>query len=331
MLFCEEDAREDNITDEVWELGEYRMSGIVLAVFQTIFLLIGLPWNLMVIVTIVKEKLYKQPTIVLLLNLVIIDLLMLVVVIPLNIVIGAAGEYILGDSDAARCGTCDHGILSTFFPVMSIFTVSILSFDRLLYFYKPLRYNAIITVPRILMALLALWVLDFLIALLPMVGFGHIIFIRSIASCSLHFGSTEKSYSILLIVIVGVPLIILIVCNAFVVYIVQKTIRAVYAVNKNSTGDNSNKKKCKEKQFHLIKVFGALLCFNIVSWLPITIISLRTFSTGLNNTPAAVLVPSFLLYNSQTTIHPILESSFISDVKKPLKNAFCCSKRRGSS
>ena len=331
LRFCKENVSEDSTTDELWELGAYRTNGIVLAVFQTIFLLVGLPWNLIVIVTIVKEKLYKQPTIVLLLNLVIIDLLMLLVVTPLNIVIGAAGEYILGDNDAARCGTCYYGILNTFFPIMSIFTVSILSFDRLLYFDKPLRYNTIVTVPRILMALLVLWVIDILIASLPTIGFGHIIFVSSVASCFLHFGGTDKSYSILVIVIVGVPLIILIVCNAFVVYIVQKTIRAVYAVNKNSTGDNSDKKKRKEKQFHLIRVFGSLVCFNIVSWLPTIVITLRSFFTGLNSTTAAVLVPNFLLFHSQITIHPILESLFISDIRKPLKNMFCCSNRRGSS
>ena len=322
-------------TDKVWELGEYRTNGIVLAVFQTIFLLIGLPWNLMVIVTIIKEKLYKEPTIVLLLNLVIIDLLMLVVIIPLNIVIGAAGEYILGDSDAARCGSCRIGFLNTFFPVMSVYTVAMMALDRFIYLYKPLRYEKWITIPRILIVLLVTWVVITIIAALPlMVDFGDIVFIRQVSSCIVRFAERKKFYFRMVIVLSCPPVILSILCNIGVIYIVQKNIREVYATNKTMKDMNGEDKKFNKKikrkrlkkQFHLVRVFGALLLSNILSWLPIVIIAFISLFTPFEKIPTFIVVTSFLLFNSQITIHPILESKFISSVRKPLKKMIlgCC-------
>ena len=325
-------------TDEVWELGEYRTNGIVLAVFQTIFLLIGLPWNLMVIVTIIKEKLYKEPTIVLLLNLVILDILMLVVVIPLNIVIGAAGEYILGDSDAARCGSCQYGFLTTFFPLMSIYTVAMMALDRFIYLYKPLRYEKWITIPRILIVLLVTWVVIIIIAALPlMVDFGDIVFIRQVSSCIVRFAE-ERFYFRMVIMLFCPPLVLLILCNIGVIYIVQKNIREVYATNKTMNSEDKefnekNKKKRLKKNLHLVRVFGALLLSNILSWLPIIIITFISLFTPLENLPTFIVVASFLLFNSQITIHPILESRFISSVRKPLKKMIlgCCLKKINES
>ena len=334
ITFCENGTSENGTTDEAWQLGEYRTNGIVLAVFRTIFLLIGLPWNLMVIVTVVKEKLYKQPTIILLLNLVFIDLLMLVVVITSDIITGVAGEYIIGDSDAARCRTCYLGFIIIFFSLTSIFTLAMMSLDRFLYFYKPLQYDRIITVPRILVTLLVAWIVNFLISAMPIFGYGEIIFTPQLATCVVHFSSRDFYFHMVLILACP-PLVVLILCNIGVVYIVQKSIRAVYTINKTLKGFDKElseemKKKRQEKQFHLIGVFAALICFNIVSWLPIMIVSFVSSFTGLETIPTVILIMSGLGFNSQNAIHPILESTFISDVRKPLKNmiCYCCLKRK---
>ena len=44
-------ASDSNVTSEVW-LVEDRTSGLVTTVFLLLFLVIGLPWNLLVVVTI---------------------------------------------------------------------------------------------------------------------------------------------------------------------------------------------------------------------------------------------------------------------------------------
>ena len=58
------------------------------------FFSLGLPLNVLVLVAIVKEHLYHQPTIILIINLAISDIIFLVTVIPVDITVGIAGEYI---------------------------------------------------------------------------------------------------------------------------------------------------------------------------------------------------------------------------------------------
>ena len=337
ISLCHDNASDNSITDEVWELGEYRMSGIVLAVFQTIFLLIGLPWNLMVIVTIVKEKLYKQPTIVLLLNLAINDLLILVMVIPSSIITGAAGEYIIGDSDAARCRTCKIGFLNTLFYFMSFLTVVIMSLDRFLYIYKPLQYDRIITLQRILVTLLVTWIPTFSFAAVPLFGikFGYIVFIPQFTICMIDITGPggAGTFYFYIILILAIPLLVLLILwNVGVVCIVRKNIRAVYATNKslNDMGsvdfNKEMKKKRKEKQFHLIQVFGAILCADLVLWVPFVIVTPLCLIIGVNKIPTFILVITQILFILQITVHPILETTLISDVRNPLKKTilwFC--------
>ena len=123
----------------------------------------------MVIVTIVKEKLYKQPTVVLLLNLVITELLYLITLMPLFIVVGSAGEFIFGSNDSMRCNSCGGiAILGIPFSISIIYAIALLSLDRFLYFYKPLRYENIITVPRIFIVISVIWVIGFIIASIPL-------------------------------------------------------------------------------------------------------------------------------------------------------------------
>ena len=90
-------ASRNNVTDTAWRLeGENRASGLVSAVLLILLLLIGLPWNLLVIVTIVKQGLYRQPTTILLLNLALSDILMLLLIVTLNTVTGLTGEFLYG-------------------------------------------------------------------------------------------------------------------------------------------------------------------------------------------------------------------------------------------
>jgi hypothetical protein len=113
---------------------EDRVSGIVKSVFLLLFLVVGLPWNLLVIATIVKQRLYTQPTIILLLSLVITDLVLLVLHLPLVAIVGFHGEYLFGNSDNTRCRICGMtGAISVWFSLISIFTISIMSVDRFLF------------------------------------------------------------------------------------------------------------------------------------------------------------------------------------------------------
>lgn len=334
--FCE-NASENNTTDIIWQLqGGFRISAMVLAVFQILILSVGLPWNLMVIVTIVKEKLYKHPTIVLLLNLVTIDFLYIILVLPINIVVGTAGEFILGRSDLMRCNSCQIGILDPIFPILLSLFYLLIDCST---FTSPFITKVSSLYPGYL-AISTIWLVVLIISAIPLFNIGKIndiiVFYRPFAACTLisftNDVEIEVVFIVLIFIIICLPLIVLIVCNICVIYIVQKTIREVYNAKANNEDVYFNQKIKQirqKKQFHLIKVFGGLVISCLISWLPMTILIFLFYSSGNNykdyeKVPTAFQVIAFIFFRAQVAIHPILETTLIRDVRKPLMKMLCC-------
>ena len=308
---------------------ENRASGLVTAVFLLLFLVIGLPWNLLVVVTIVKQKLYTQPTIILLLNLVIIDLVLLLGDMPLLVITGFYGEYVFGGSDRIRCMSCETGVIPLIFGLNSIFTIALMSLDRFLFIYKPLHYERYVTKWKTVVAIAAAWLIATAVCILPLIGFGDIIFSGETIGCTLDLTLTNSYYATLVVSVGVLAAIPVIVSNIWVCCIVQKNIRAVYKVKssmKTTPGlselCHTMKKKRQEKQLHLCRVFGSLLFFNIIAWLPIVVVSLIIFAgTPVTGAPIVFVQIVFL---SQAMVHPIIETTLIKEVREPLKSLLLC-------
>lgn len=330
-----EAANSSNVTSYLWVVGD-KTSGRVLAALLIPILVLGLPWNILVVLTIFKENLYNHPTIILLLNLVMCDLIMLVLVLPVLIVTGIAGEFILGETDQERCKVCQSGIITSLFSFVSVSTISLMAIDRFLFIYVPLKYDSMVTSIRVLVALVLVWIASILIAILPLVGFGDIAFHPPFLSCQLDVSLDRSYYSLLVFIVALIPIIILVVFNVGVVYIVQKNIRAIYKVRKTLVNEIQRKshdenlykimkRKRHKKQLHLLRVFGALFCSNLVSWLPTTLIILCLLILGdLSNWPDLIFAGAHLLFMSQLSVHPIIETTLLSNVREPMKKLFRC-------
>ena len=318
-----------NLTEEVWRIGdELRGSAIALAVLQSIIFVIGVPWNFLVILTILKEKLFKEATNLLLLNLAVNDLLMLLVILPVNIISGAAGEFIIGNDDFTRCAFCEIGSLFTLFPTVSMFTIAYLSLDRFLYIYKPLRYRTIITIPRVLIIVTVTWVILGIIAILPVFSVGKIEFSPQYASCVLDLMPLSVYVPILVVVFV-LPLLLIIISNVWVIFLARKHIKAVYETHKSMMSMDviQTEKQRHQKEFHLLKVFGGLLCCNVISFLPLFMVIMVSLGEGVfERIPPAINAIVYILFVSQLAVHPIMETTLIQDVRIPLKSIVlqCC-------
>jgi hypothetical protein len=304
-------------------LVEDNTTGLVISTFLLLFLVIGLPWNLLVIATIVKQKLHAQPTTILLLSLAVTDLIMLVLYFPLAIAIGFHREFFLGSNDHVRCAVCDRtGFISLLFSLNSIFTISLMSIDRFLFIYKPLHYEQYVTKWRTLVVILIMWLIALLLSILPFMGVGSFMYSRLIPSCGPIL--QLDVYPIFILVVVCLAIAPVIVCNLWVCCIVQKNIQTIYKV-KLSTGARlestefyqTMKRKQQKKEMHLFRVFGTLLCYNVIAWLPIIVVVLIFYSD--TSVSPSVLAVSFVLFVSQVTLHPIIETSLLKEVREPLK------------
>ena len=329
-------ASHSSITDSAWRLeGEYRVGGLVSAAFLILFITIGLPWNLMVVVTIVKQSLYREPTNILLLNLALSDILLLLIAI-LNVITGLSGEFLYGSSDHVKCEVCKgHQFFRHVGFGSSLTIIVLLSFDRFMYIYKPLRYDKLITATRTTVAVVILWLLIIVLVLVN-VFTQHVTFSPPRLECVLE--DPEKIIIPLInIAYLSIFLVVLIVCNSYVVYITQRNIRAIYRVRRSLTTDTERKfhrdklnskirKTRHQKQLHMIRVFGSLFSSNIITWVPLAIVNVVNLFTF--NVPVGLVVIGNMLFMSQVAIHPILETVLISDIREPMKKMvfYCCLK-----
>ena len=337
VSLCANASEDSNITSELW-LVEEKKDGLVFASFLLLFFVVGLPLNLLVVVTIVKEKLYTQPTIILLLNLVLTDLILIVFHIPFQVAVGIAGEYNIGENDYERCWTCNiGGVMNIIFQLNVISTIALMSFDRFLFVYKPLKYERIITIFRTMLVLALTWIITIVVAILPLVGYGDNIFIPFLLSCSSDSSLVTGDYAVVGLVYGILCFIAIVVFNIWLSCIVMKNIRAVYNVNglpatSSSDGDKlyaSMKKKRHQKQLHLVRVFGGLLCVSVITWLPVLILTIVQIA---GEQPPQVLTNIFFVFLSSLVIlHPFVETLLIKEVWKPFKKMivlFCCTKSK---
>ncbi len=322
---------ENIITSEEWTVPEDQKTyGKITAGFVLCYLILGLPWNALVVITIVWKRLFEQPTILLLLNFVLNDIIMLLYPVPVIATTGILSNYNMGESDSIRCTVCQTGLIPIILMMNSLFTIALMTIDRFLYIYKPFLYEEKAkkksTMIAILVLLLTTFCLCLTIGLLSLVPPAKMHFQPILLNCALNFNNDW--YMILLIVTASIALIIIVFFNVWVAYIVLQTIRKVYKPTQTSESDqNENsielnksfKKKRQTKQLHLFRVFGGLIASNLITWLPMIILVVVNLIIGSENIHPAIFTATHVLFLSQIAVHPILETILIADVREPMK------------
>lgn len=138
-----------SITSDFWVIPEkVRPAALSTAVFTLAFIVVGLPGNLLIILSVLWQRLYKEPTHILLLNLAIADLLVCVLVFPFTMVSGFAGSFVLGGSDSTKCKWCMTAVIFVALCLFSLHMLALMSVDRFIFVKFPLRYHRIMTVRK---------------------------------------------------------------------------------------------------------------------------------------------------------------------------------------
>ncbi len=332
----------NSITPEIWqgEVDNVRSAALASAVFALLFALIGIPTNLFILVSILWQRLYKEPTYILLLNLTVANLLVCVTVMPFTIVSGFAGGFVFGSNDWTRCKVCQMGVFLTCLTLFTLHILALLSVDRYLFIKYPYKYHTIVSKTRVLMVAVTLWILCATIAICPLFGFGDVHYALSLATCKLKFyGETKLASNIYYSMVVAiecllVPLPILFIFNGLLIWTVQKHIRKVY-ITKKEIGcsheelirkilQDLEKSKFK-KQRHLIQVFGGILLAYILTSLPTILYIFQVAITGGDDSHPAHSVFVFICILFSSVVHPTMQACIVPEIKKALPH-FCCAK-----
>ena len=333
----QEDLSRNSVTTEYWKQPEDRedialATGIVL----TIFLVLGIPWNLFVIVGTLYKRLYKQPTHILLLSLAFSNLLLCVLVMPFGIVTGFAREFVFGNSDYIRCQFCQlNGLLLIFFVESSFHILTLVSLDRFIYIKMAIKYYKIVTIKRVCVVIGSVWLLCLLLATPPLYQFGEIKFIFF---CTIKLkGETQLTKNINYGILAGVesilPVSILVVTNVWVAVIAFKQLSKTKTPTVGSTSPKMNAsskydKIVAKKQRKLVYLFGVTLLAYFITYIPTISILLATISGSTLHTCAFAVIYLCLFLHS--ILHPIIETGLQRDLYTLLKCNFqvvsACSK-----
>ena len=132
---------EDSITLSEWTpRRSIFYNRCIVIIVNILFFVIGTSFNVYVIISIFRKHLYNNPTMMLLLSLATADLL-ICIVLPVTIITGIADSYIFGDTGCVRSSRSNRTVIPHPRICLHIH-VALISMDRLLYIWRPLRYKS---------------------------------------------------------------------------------------------------------------------------------------------------------------------------------------------
>ena len=318
------------MTTEYWKRDQLNDTTLATGIVLTIFLVLGAPWNIFVIMGTLYKRLYKQPTHILLLSLAFSNLLLCLLVMPFGIVAGFAREFVFGNSDYIRCQFCQlSGVLRIFFAESSFHTLVLISLDRFIYIKMAIKYYKIVTIKRVCLAIGSVWLLCLLLATPPLYQFGEI---EYVFSCSIApHGETQLTKNINYGILLGVesilPVSLLVVTNVWVAVIAFKHLSKLRTAKLGKSQDltssfktdvpSENDRNIAKKQRKLVYLFGATVLAYFIIYIPMIVILLVTISgSNLHDSVYAITYLCIFLY---PILHPIIETSLQRDLYTLLK------------
>ena len=258
------------------------------------------------------------------------DLLLCLLVMPVYIITTIARHYSFGSGDYVRCKVCQHGVIFSILSIGSLHHIALLSVDRFLFIYLPTNYKRWVTRQRMVIVLLAVWVLSTLIGILPLFEFGAVGYSDSIGTCVAVFHGetrlTKNIYYVLLCFLESlIPVSLIIISNVALLCTARKQLKQLHMARKqmqSSSEENTETEVSHEwnkQQLQLFKVFGAIFIGNIITWIPVLGLALASQAIDFDQVSSEAIAFVYISYISHALIHPILESWLIVNIKAKVK------------
>jgi len=330
-----------NVTEHLWRIrseGSHHESSITaIAAVQLLYVVVGLPWNFIIASTIVIKRLFRDPSYILLLSLVLSDLLVCGFTLPFSISSALHQAFTLGHSDYSRCQLCQAiVVVSVTLLFISHFSLALMASDRLFYIKFPFIYKDRMTASKATAAIIVVWIFCFLISIPPIFGFGEIKFANAVGFCSpILTGNngvvSNVYYSVFLALVGTVPFVFIVIANIWLLVIACKSIGQVHdRIRRNNSAALHRRENERnidieyhKKQIHLAKVFGVILVVNTIVWIASSLLAILATIITYGDIPTPVLATAFLAFLSQPAIHPMLETCLVGKAKTAMVKILC--------
>ena len=311
-----------------------------MATIEALFFFMASLWNLYILIGYcMHPKLLQEPANVFFLNLSIADFLLSLFIL-LNFISQIQGGFLLGQSDVVRCGLCQFlGFFLVTLVTTTLHILAVLSLDRFLLLYKPVRYENYFNWKRASVVVTVIWILSVVLSILPFLGFGSYEYSIALVSCQPSWtgvsslGVDNIYFSVLVAVEAMVPLISLLLFNIFTYRIICKSLYSRFqrhlSFSENASTTILVRRTHRDNQKRVIYLFTALLIVNTINWLPVlTILSVSAIFGG-EVVPIGVFLFGWLCYLLNPVAHPIIELCFIKGLRDCLtcrdkEHNICC-------
>ena len=294
----------------------------VIAAFHALFDAIGLPGNLLVVITIVLETRFHVIRYIWLASLAVSDILFLILINSFRMVSIAQETWLYGET---MCHL--NAFFATCFYINTVLHLMAVSYDRYAAIVKsPLTYDGTITKYRL--AVIALiWVIPIAFSIGPFLGWGKYVYNPEVFFCQ--YGWTAQSGSsgwrtVLATAFLVVPFLVIVFLNWRVYKAAKAQANAEVIQIGNLAGSESQQQDTSRRSIEQkaaidvsIIIAAFLLCY-----LPTWVVGIsRQFVKNIEVPAQAVLVTSCIAFVS-SLCNPIIYSIRKREFRRGVKNVF---------
>ena len=297
----------------------------IIAALLALFDAIGLPGNLLVIITIILRKNFNVMRYILLASLAVSDLLFLILVNSFRIASIAQERWLYGDT---MCYS--NAILIRYFYLNTVLHLMAVSYDRYDSIVKsPLTYNGTFTKCRVAVLVL-IWLIPTGFSIVPFLKGKEYVYNPEVFFCQEGLTSQSGPSGLK----IAMPLTFLVfplVVIAFLNWSVYKTAKhqanAIAIQIGNLDGSESqqqenSRRRITERKAALdvsIIIAAFVLCF-----LPTWIVGLHERFVKSTNVPSEAVLVSFSIFTFSSVCNPIIYSIRKRDFRRAVKEMFLC-------
>ena len=295
----------------------------VIATFHALFDVIGLPGNLLVIVTIILESRFHVMRYILLASLALSDFLLLVLVSSFRIESIAQEHWLYGQT---MC------YLNSFFIrylyINTVLHLLAVSYDRYLAIVKsPLTYDGTITKTKVVCMFL-IWIIPIPLSIGPFLGWGKYVYNPEVFFCEQGWAENSESYRAVVFptATLVIPFLVIVLLNASVYKTAKRQINAIEVqVGGPVDAENPQQQEIVSRRLRDRKAavdVSIIIAAFLVCFLPVWVTGIcHLFVPGINISAEAVLSTTCVYFLS-AICNPIIYSIRKREFRKAVNKMF---------
>ncbi|CAH2315151.1 pinopsin-like isoform X1 [Pelobates cultripes] len=272
--------------------GLSRTTHSLVAVCLGCILVLGSLYNSLVLLIFVRFDTIRTPINMILLNISVSDLLVCIFGTPFSFAASVSGGWLIGQQGCKWYGFCN-----SLFGIVSLVSLSILSYERYLTVLKCTKAD-VSNYRKAWICIVGSWIYSLFWTLPPLFGWSRYSLESSGITCSVmwHSNSTNNvSYIVCLFLFCLVlPLFIMIFCYGHIIRVIREQMCRI------------NLTTAQKRERRLLSMVICMVTCYLLCWMPYGLVSLvTTFGKPGMITPTVSIVPS-ILAKSSTVFNPLI-------------------------